>query len=132
MKHIVTVIVSFVLSVSFVACKSEPSAGDIAAHAAKQYYDLLLQGKYDQYVDGQYQPERIPSSFREQLITNAKMFVGQQKEEHRGIRGVRIMNAKADTAHHVADVFLVFAYGDSTNEEVVVPMVERKGIWYMR
>ena len=60
------------------------------------------------------------------------MFVGQQQDEHRGIREVRIVNAKADTARHVADVFLVFAYGDSTTEQIVVPMVEQEGVWYMR
>jgi hypothetical protein len=131
MKHLFSVILLFVL-VSLAGCKSEPTAADIAAQAAKQYYVSLLHGKYDQFVDGQFQPDRIPGSYREQLIANAKMFIGQQKEEHRGIRDVRIMNAKADTIHHVADIFLVFAYGDSTNEEIVVPMVEYKGVWYMK
>lgn len=131
MKHLFSVILLFVL-VSLAGCKSEPTAADIAAQAAKQYYVSLLHGKYDQFVDGQFQPDRIPGSYREQLIANAKMFIGQQKEEHRGIREVRILNAKADTTHHVADVFLVFAYGDSTNEEIVIPMVEYKGVWYMK
>ena len=124
----------FILTVlaSVVACHSRLEPGDVAAQAAKQYYEYLLQGKYELFVDGMNQPDTIPGSFREQLITNAKMFVGQQKEEHRGIREIRIVNAKADTAKRVANVFLVFTYGDSTNEEIVVPMVMRKGIWYMR
>ncbi len=113
------------------AC-AEKDPGELAAHAAKQYYDYLLQEKYDAFVDGQYRPDAIPSSYREQLVTNAKMFMGQQAKEHRGIKEVRIVNAQADTARHAANVFLLFAYGDSTSEEVNVPMVEHEGIWYLR
>lgn len=106
--------------------------GEVAAHAAKQYYDYLLQEKYDAFVDGQYRPDAIPSSYREQLIANSKMFMSQQAQEHRGIKEVRIVDAKADTAQHAANVFLLFAYGDSTSEEINVPMVEHEGIWYLR
>ena len=111
---------------------SRPDPADVAAQAAKQYYDYLLEGKYDAYVDGQYRPDSIPESYRAQLIMNAKMFMGQQQREHRGIKETRIVNAVADTARHEANVFLVFCYGDSTTEEVCVPMVEQNGLWQLR
>ncbi len=111
---------------------SGPDAAQLAAQAAKVYYDQLLRGDYESFVDGRYQPTRIPQGYREQLIANAKMFVGQQEKEHKGIKGVAVASAKADTAKHIADAFLTFIYGDSTREEVVVPMVERKGTWYLR
>ncbi len=63
---------------------------------------------------------------------NAKMFVEQQQDEHKGMVKVNVLNAKADTAHHVADVFLQVVYGDSTKEQIVVPMVEVKDAWKMR
>lgn len=105
---------------------------EVASAAAKEYYKLLLEGKYDEYVDGFYRPDSIPGSYRSQLIDNAKMFMAQQKEERRGLLDVRVVSAKVDTALHVANVFLILSYGDSTNEEIVVPMVEQKGVWYMR
>jgi hypothetical protein len=111
---------------------SRPDPADVAAQAAKQYYDYLLEGKYDAYVDGQYRPDSIAESYRAQLIMNAKMFMGQQQREHRGIKETRIVNAVADTARHEANVFLVFCYGDSTTEEVCVPMVEQNGLWQLR
>lgn len=77
-------------------------------------------------------PERIPASYKEQLLLNARMFMEQQKKEHRGIRQVSVVNASADTARKAAQVFLLLSYGDSTREEVYVPMVMRKGIWYLR
>ena len=45
---------------------------------------------------------------------------------------VDILSAKADTARHVADVFLQIAYGDSTKEQIIVPLVEVNGEWKMR
>ena len=73
----------------------------------------------------------IPASYHEQLVANAKMFLGQQ-DGHDGIKEVKYVIAKADTSKHVADVFLKFVYGNGTAEEVIVPMVEHKGVWYMR
>ena len=60
------------------------------------------------------------------------MFAGQQRDIHGGILQVSVVRVVADTARHVADAFLSLAYGDSTSEEVVVPMVERNKIWYMK
>jgi hypothetical protein len=131
MKRIFSFILLFALC-SLAACDYGNSPADIAGQTAKQYYEWLLQGKYDQFVDGQYRPDSIPASYRAQLVANAKMFMTQQKDEHRGIREIRIMNADADTVRHVANAYLVFTYGDSTNEEVVVPMVQHKGVWYMK
>lgn len=115
-----------------VACKEAPTPDKIAAHAAKSYYDQLVAGKYDDFVAGTYMPYKIPDSYRRQLVDNARMFVAQQEQEHRGIKKVKILDAKADTVKHVANVYLVFEYGDSTREEVCVPMVEKKGVWYTR
>ncbi len=115
------------------SCKKEsPDPSYFAGIAAKGYYDLLLEGKYEEYVAGFNQPYRIPKGYHDQLLMNAQMFMEQQQEEHSGISKVNILNAKADTAHHMADVFLQMVYADSTREQVVVPMVEVKGEWKMR
>ena len=125
----------FFISLLFgmVACTREmPDSGQIAATAAKEYYDLLLVGKYDEFMKGVNMPHKIPKTYYDQLILNTRMFIEQQNVEHKGIKSVDILNAKADTAHHVADVFLTLAYGDSTKEQIVVPMVEVAGTWKMR
>lgn len=111
---------------------SGPTPGEIAAQTAKTYYDQLLRGDYEGFVGGSWQPDSIPAGYHEQLVANARMFVGQQLDEHKGIKEVHIASAQADTARHSASVFLLFAYGDSTTEEVVVPMVEHGSVWYMR
>jgi hypothetical protein len=117
----------------FAACgKSQIDPSGVMGNVAKAYYDYLIEGKYDAYVDGFYQPDSIPGSYREQLITNAKMFTGLMNEQHKGLKSVSIASAKADTAHHVGHAFLIMHFGDGTKEEVVVPMVERQGNWMLR
>lgn len=127
-------ILFFLLSVmSLFSCKEKtPDPGFYAGIAAKGYYDMLLEGRYDEFVEGQNMPHRIPEGYRQQLVLNAKMFVEQQKNEHRGMKAFQILDAKADTAHHIADVYLSVTYGDSTKEQIVVPMVEVEKKWKMR
>lgn len=127
-------ILFFLLSVmSLFSCKEKtPDPGYYAGIAAKGYYDMLLEGRYDEFVDGQNMPHRIPEGYRQQLVLNAKMFVEQQKNEHRGMKAFQILDAKADTVHHLADVYLSVTYGDSTKEQIVVPMVEVEKKWKMR
>ena len=127
-------ILFFLLSVmSLFSCKEKtPDPGYYAGIAAKGYYDMLLEGRYDEFVEGQNMPHRIPEGYRQQLVLNAKMFVEQQKNEHRGMKAFQILDAKADTVHHLADVYLSVTYGDSTKEQIVVPMVEVEKKWKMR
>lgn len=121
------------IALEFSACKhEEPDAGDLAAIAAKGYYEQLLAGNFQDFVDGTYQSQRIPSSYYKQLVLNAQMFVEQQSKERKGMLRVAVSNVKADTAHHTANVFLAVSYGDSTKEQIVVPMVFVDGKWLMR
>ncbi len=123
----------FMVGLGFSSCREEkPAPSYFAGIAAKGYYDLLLEGKYQEFVTGFHQPNCLPKGYQDQLLLNAKMFVEQQQEEHKGLSAVNVLTAKADTAHHVAEVFLQLVYGDSAKEQIVVPMVEVKGEWKMR
>ena len=47
----------FMMGLVFSSCKEEkPDPGYLAGIAAKGYYDLLLEGKYKEFVDGYNQP----------------------------------------------------------------------------
>src|SRR5574344_1745633 len=126
------ILISFCIALALFSCNGKKDPGQLAASAAKNYYDLLIDGKWDGYVNGLYKPDTIPDTYRKQLVENAKMFVGQMNEEHGGLKRIHIEDVKTDTTRHTANVFLIFHYGDSTAEEVVVPMVETKGKWKLR
>lgn len=130
MKKIFYILLLITILFSCGSQKKDPS--EIVGKTAKIYYDYLLNGNYDAFVAGMNQPERIPDNYREQLVANAKMFIGQQNEEHSGIKKVDVSSAKADTINNTGEAYLLLTYGDKSTEQVAVPMVKRKGVWYMR
>lgn len=115
-----------------VACGGNVSPEEQALLAAKGYYEHLLSGEYEDFLEGKAGADSLPADYREQLLAACKQYVFKQRDEHGGIREIQAGNATADTAKHVANAFLLLCYGDSTTEEIVVPMVERDGKWRMR
>ena len=95
--------------------------------AALHYYQQLLNGNY-----AAFRPDSLPSTYRSQLVLNAKMFIEQQQNEHNGLKSVAVAHATIDEAQHTGNAFLTFTYGDGSSEQVVVPMVEHDGVWYLR
>ena len=112
---------------------SQPTPEELASLAAKGYYDHLIRGEYEQFLEGVDIRENMDrEDYRSQLLDCYQQFMAQQQTAHRGILDVRVSNAKTDTIQKYTNVFLVLCYGDSTNEEIVVPMVERQGRWRMK
>lgn len=114
------------------ACSNKPSKEEKAMKAAKEYYDLLLQGDYTSFIAGKLASDSLPEDYREQLVTAYKQHLYQMREEHNGLLEVRTMRGVTDTLRKETDAYLVLCFGDSTREEIVVPMVEHAGKWMMK
>lgn len=112
--------------------KEKPSAGDIAAQTAKAYYDYLVDGKPEQWIEGFIRNDSIPESYRRQLVDNAKMFMGQQKEEHGGLKAVNVHGSQFNQSDSTAIAILGFHYAKGDSEQVAVPMICVHGVWYMK
>ena len=119
------------VAVAVVAC-GDLSPEEAASLAAKGYYQHLVAGEYEQFLQGKNGADALPDDYREQLLTACKQFVIQQRQAHGGISAVRVSNAVSDTTLHYTSVFLVLQYADSVSEEIVVPMVETGGRWRMK
>lgn len=134
MRHIIYLITTlYCLALASCGNKaSDVSPDELAARAAKLYYENLLHGKCEAYIDGFYRPDSIPESYREQLIVSAKQYVGQMKKDHQGLVSVETAGARVDTAKHVGEAYLLLGFGDKTKEEVVVPLVLHDGCWMLR
>lgn len=100
--------------------------------AARQSYAALAQGDYEQFLAMRADVENMPSGYREELLTAYRQFVSQQAHAHGGIALVEALRAEADSTLRVMQVFLTLHYGDSTHEEIVVPMVELNGQWKLK
>ena len=127
-----------ILVAALAACGSATKE-ELASLAAKGYYDHLIHGEYEQFYEGMDQ-RTLPdgtalsdeAAYRSQMLDNLRQFMARQAQEHRGVLEVRVSNATTDTVQQLTNVFLVLCFADSTNEEIVVPMVERDGAWRMK
>lgn len=114
-------------------CSSELSPEQQAAMAAEGYYRHLLAGEYEQFLEGRVGTDSLPEAYREQLLTGYRQFMAQQQEKHDGITAVSVSNVRTDSLDAYTSVFLLLCYGDSTQEEIIVPMVDTgDGRWRMR
>ena len=121
------------LGLAVVAGCSKATPEEQAALAAKGYYTHLAAGEYEQFLEGKAGSDSLPDDYREQLLTAYAQFMDCQQREHGGISEVRINSARTDTLLHYTSAFLLLCYGDSTQEEIVVPMVEHgDGRWRMK
>ena len=126
------IIIIFFLLVGIISCQRK-DVGEEASNVAKDYYEQLLSGDYDSFISGMNLSDSVPDNYREQLVANMKMFVAQQESEHHGIKDIRVVRTEVDSSGVKAQVFLMFAYGDSTSEEILVPMVIcENGKWLMQ
>lgn len=114
------------------ACSNGLTAEQQAALAAEGYYRHLAAGEYEQFLQGKAGADSLPELYREQLLTAYSQFTDQQRKQHQGISGVQVSNARTDSLEGCTAVFLLLSYGDSTQEEIVVPMVCRNGQWRMK
>ncbi len=128
-----TLVVCLCLGALFsVSCSGNSAKEDLAAKAAKEYYDALISGRYGEYVKGFANSDSLPPTYEEQLMVNAKQFMAQQKEEHGGIVDVRAVYSRTDSLQGTTEAFLLLCFSDSTKEEVVVPMVQLDNVWKMK
>ena len=122
-----------VLAMAFSSCGETPVETEkVVATTAKLYYEYLLQGKFEDFVGGIDHHVPAGEAYDKQLVDNAKLFVKRQEILHDGLVRIDVSDAEVDVDAHTANAFLVFSFADSTSEQVVVPMVERDGVWLMR
>ena len=132
MKQLLYALFLAVLLLSSCSKKKETDHGAIAAEAAKHYYENLISGKYKQFLEGMNLPDKLPESYERQMLENFKAFAKRQDKQRKGIKKVSIRSVKFFAKDSTASAFLLLHYGDSTTEQVVVPMLKKRGLWYMR
>ena len=112
--------------------KMNVDQGKLAAKAAKHYYEQLLKGDYEAFLNNENRTNNLPDNYRKQLLLNLKQFVAQQDSVHHGIDSITLGASHFSAKDNTASVFLLFYYGDKTTEQVVVPMVKERGKWILR
>ena len=130
MKNLLYILVATFM---MVACTSA-TAEEKAAEAAKDYYDRLVEGYPEGFLEGKAGIGHQPADYGEQLLAAYQKYLEDVKKKHGGIREVMISPqvGRSDTTLHVTYAFLLLCYGDSTKEEITVPMVQVGDEWRMK
>jgi hypothetical protein len=98
--------------------------------AAEHFYGLLAEGQAQAYVDNMQETASMDSSKYCQYVDLMEQFLQEEKELRGGILGAK---AERDTmVDTVSMVYLDVQFGDSTREEIVLPVVYTRGRWWIR
>lgn len=120
----------------FMACGSkkgeEAKDGFFAAKAAKAYYEQLVKGKFDAFINGEVRSQRLPQTYKDQLAINLQKFTEARTKDHAKVDSITIVNATFSVKDSTARAYLMLHYADTTQEQIVVPMEKHHGKWLMR
>ena len=109
------------------ACKRELSARE----AAEKYYSCLIRGDVEGYMQGMADYDSLTTEYREQL---RDMFLQYLDYEERMRSGFISVEATRDTLidERNSYVFVMVTYGDSTQEQLSLPLVLTDKGWRMK
>ena len=127
----------FVLLLSFLlaACspggKGEglqpPTADEVMA-----YYELNRSGNYADYVKAMQSCDDKPADFCKQMADALKQHAARIKAEKGGAVGAEFLRTELHAEHSAADAYLSVTYGDSTKEEIFLPLVFWQDKWRLK
>ncbi len=122
------------LSLLLLTACSKKTPEEEAALAAKSYYDKLVEGYTEGFLEGKVDVDSLPSEYCDQLLEAYKQYMSEVEKKHGGIREVRISDnvGRTDSTLRLTYAFLMLCYVDSTQEEIVVPMIHSGDDWRMK
>lgn len=125
-------IVLFLLVV--VACSDDRGADtrheDIRARAAEGY-GYLVEGDIDRYLSLIHDYDSLPEEYRTQLYDMFAQYLDKEQRMRGGLVGAQVLgDTILDSVR--ADAFVELQFGDSTHEQVSLPMVYKRGKWMLK
>jgi len=98
---------------------------------AEKYYGYLVKGDVDHYLQGMANYDSLPEDYRSQLRDMHLQFLDNEQRLRSGLASVHALRDTVIDENH-AYVFLEVAYGDSTREEISLPLVLTEQGWRLR
>jgi hypothetical protein len=101
-----------------------------ARAAAEYFYELLAKGQSQAYVDNMQEAFSMDTAKYSQFVDLMEQFLHEEKELRGGILSAK---AERDTiVDTISMVYLNAHFGDSTREEIILPVVYTRGRWWIR
>lgn len=128
MRKIIPIFAAFLCIAVWISCSRRDE--EEVDKAALAYYTCLVEGRYEDFVSAIAYSDSMTDGYRSQMVDLTAQYAAREKELRGGLVSVRVLG---DTvAGDVANVFLEVTFGDSTREEVALPMVKCGEVWKMQ
>lgn len=132
--------VSFVLMclLLVLSCRSKDKTSDAGGPQLPTheeicaYYDLYLQGDYAGYVAAMQSCDDKTPAYREQMAFLFKQHAKLSADRNGKVLSVRVNRIEPHDGGRMLNVFLITAYEDGTNEEILLPMVYDGSRWRLQ
>lgn len=131
MKHKLFLLGAAIL---FLSCSEKPQRdfhGEMQA-AAEQYYNLLMDGRYEDFVDGLYSPDSLPEDYRSQLVDAVAQYRVNETQRRGGLEGFQVLGDSLAPDSCSGFVTIQLLFGDKSTEEIILPLVDDQGVWKMK
>ncbi len=116
------------LSLCLLSCNKRSDAPSLAA---ERYYGYLIEGDVDNYMRGMADYDSLPEDYRSQLRDMFLQYLDHEQKLHGGITSAQaVRDTLIDSLR--AHVFLNIQFGDSTLEQVSMPLVLTPEGWRMK
>jgi hypothetical protein len=94
----------------------------------------LVNGQTAEFLQAKIGSDSMPEGYRMQLQQMYEQYVSDLRAKHEGVNKVVVSEnvARRDSTLQLTYTFLMLCFGDSTQEEITVPMVEQNGVWKMK
>jgi len=134
-------LLAFGLWLLAVGCSSGLTDEQLAADAALSYYNRLLEGYPDGFLAGKAGYDAMSKDECRQLVKANEQYLADMGKKHGGVLSVCVSGnvGRRDSLPGtdgkyvpVVYAFLLLSFNDSTQEEIVVPMVWNNGEWQMK
>ncbi len=141
MKKLLAFSIGLLSLCCWVSCSSQ-TPEEQAAQAALSYYQRLMEGYPDGLQAAKSDNDSLPADYREQRQRIFQQYTHDIEQKHGGLQAVSLSQNAArrdsfriageDQWQQVVYAFLLLQFRDSTQEEIVVPMVQREGEWVLK
>ncbi len=116
----------------FASCRKDVMSEKVAEKVATQYFSYLLSGDYETYVGVSYREIPLPEGVQDELVDNLKMWAAEQEKARQGIRKAEVKEVEVNPTDSTANVFMTITYGNDTQEIILLPLIMKGGLWYVR
>ena len=133
MNKLVAVVAAVVFLLS---CKSESKEGIVEKSTPSEIvetaYGHLLKGEYDGYLSCVQSCDSIPERYHNSLVNVLKQAAENERKERKGIVSAKAIAENTNEKETYSVVRVDITYGDSTKEEIAVPVVKYNGKWRLK